>query len=434
MPSDNSDSAISRGFRRALAQPGLVDSGDTSLVFYDMERLQERLADVTAAFPPATLHAVAIKANPIPAILKRLVEWGSGLEAASLPELHLALNAGCRPERIVFDSPAKTMDELRFALSAGVNINADSLEEIGRIASVKAESPEKYALKHGVIGLRINPQAGTGSIAATSVAGEYSKFGVAIRECREEIIRCYLEYDWLTGIHLHIGSQGCDLALLLDGVETVYRLALDIDDRLRMAGTGRRIMPFDLGGGLPVSYHRQSDPIPVDQYAGNLKLRCPELFTERFRLVTEFGRYVHAGSAWAVSRVEYVKECAGIRTAIIHLGADMFLRKCYCPDDWHHEISVLDKDGAVKTSSEPPPYTIAGPLCFSGDIIARAVMLPVIEPGDWVVIHDAGAYTLGMWSRYNSRQMPKVIGYREGGCAFEIFKSRETIAQAAGMA
>lgn len=433
MASDITDSAISHVFQRALAQPGLIGSADTSVVFTDLSRMQRRLNDVAEAFPTGTLHAVAVKANPLPSILKHIVEWGAGLEAASLPELHLALNTGCEPERIVFDSPAKTFDELRFALSVGVNINADSLDEIDRIASLRAELSEETKCRHGVIGLRINPQVGVGSIATTSVAGEYSKFGVPIRECRDDIIRCYQEYDWLTGIHLHIGSQGCDLALLLQGVETVYNLAFEIDDRLRMAGTGGHITQFDIGGGLPVSYHRQSDPIPVDEYAGNLKLRCPELFTERFRLVTEFGRYLHAGSAWAVSRVEYVKECAGIRTAITHLGADMFLRKCYCPDDWHHEISVLDTEGSFKTDPETAFYTIAGPLCFSGDIIARAVMLPVIGPGDVVVIHDVGAYTLGMWSCYNSRQMPKVIGYESEGATFEVVKPRETIDQAAGL-
>ena len=240
MASDITDSVISHVFRRAMTQPGLIDSDDTSVVFIDLSRLQRRLNDVAAAFPPGTLHTVAVKANPLPSILRHLVEWGAGLEVASLPELHLALNAGCPPNRIVFDSPAKTMDELRFALSAGVSINADSMQEIERIASLRAESPENCGSKHGVIGLRINPQAGVGSIAATSVAGEYSKFGVPIRECRDDNYPVLSGVCWLTGIHLHIGSQGCDLALLLQGVENVYNLVLEIDDRLRVAGTGRR--------------------------------------------------------------------------------------------------------------------------------------------------------------------------------------------------
>jgi len=109
----------------------------------------------------------------------------------------------------------------------------------------------------------------------------------------------------------------------------------------------------------------------------------------------------------------------------------MFLRKCYRADQWHHEISVLGPDGALKTGRDHLPYRVAGPLCFAGDILGQGIWLPPVAKNDYLVIHDAGAYTLSMWSRYNSRQVPKVIGYRENGRHFEILKARESIRQVA---
>jgi diaminopimelate decarboxylase len=115
---------------------------------------------------------------------------------------------------------------------------------------------------------------------------------------------------------------------------------------------------------------------------------------------------------------------------MIHTGADLFLRECLNPKDWHHEYSVLDKKGNLKTGKDVNPYNLAGPLCFSGDILAKNVSLPVIEEGDWIIIHDTGGYTFGMWSRYNSRQTPRVLGYT--GDKFEIIKERESFSALEG--
>ena len=163
----------------------------------------------------------------------------------------------------------------------------------------------------------------------------------------------------------------------------------------------------------------------MEQYSDMLNTSCPELFDGQFRLITEFGRYIHANAGWAVSKVEYVKREPEYNVIITHLGADLLLRKCYNPDDWHHHITVVDKNGNLKTGTDTNKYMVAGPLCFAGDVIARDLELPVVEEGDYILIHDTGAYTLSMWSRYNSRQMPKVIGYSSEIHDFEIIKERE---------
>lgn len=397
--------------QKALAL-GFIREADSAVVLYDLDLLEHRLAAVRQAFPPGTLHAVAVKANPLPPVLSFLHGLGAGAEVASLPELRLALHAGLPAERIVFDSPAKTEAELRLALALGVYVNADNFDELYRLEALGASM--------GVTpraGLRVNPQVGPGRIKATSVAAPYSKFGVPLAK-RREIMAAFARYPWLTGLHVHVGSQGCPLELLVAGVFAVYDLGLDI---LREKGRGR-VRIFDLGGGLPAAY-RDGDapPTPAD-YAAALMARCPGLFDGQFSLVTEFGRSLFAPCAVAASRVEYVKMQPGHKTAILHLGADMFVRECYNPKSWSHRVALLDAHGREKTG-RTGTWHLAGPLCFSGDFPVWRAALPQVEAGDWVVIEDVGAYTLSMWSRYNSRQMPRVLGWREG--ALTVLRERE---------
>ena len=176
----------------------------------------------------------------------------------------------------------------------------------------------------------------------------------------------------------------------------------------------------------------------MEEYVRALRSEMPALFDGSFTLITEFGRWVHANAGFAVSRVEYLKITKGtgnatdttvsseVSTIMIHVGADLLIRECYLPNQWSHKISVADQSGKIKTGNGEKNYTIAGPLCFQGDIIAREISLPRVAEGDYIVIHDTGAYTLSMWSRYNSRQMPKVLGFSNEGKDFEILRERET--------
>jgi diaminopimelate decarboxylase len=397
--------------RQALAG-GWFRERDTAIVLYDFDRLEQRAEEVVRAFPAGTLHTFAVKACPLPPVLAFLAGLGFGAEAASLGEIHLALAAGIPAQRIVFDSPAKTVEELRLALGLSLFINADNLAELERL--------EDLASSMGVVpraGLRVNPQAGAGRIKATSVAGRYSKFGQPLEQSRA-IVAAFDRYPWLTGLHVHVGSQGCPLELLVAGVGAVYDLAGEIEGRL---GPGR-VAVFDCGGGLPVAYGPDDRPPSVRQYVEALAARCPGLGGGPARLVTEFGRLLAAPCAVAASRVEYVKRQPGHRTAIMHLGADMFVRECYNPRLWPHKSRLLDPDGQEKSGPAVVQH-LAGPLCFSGDFPVRRAILPRIHPGDIVVLEDVGAYTLAMWSRYNSRQMPRVLGLRQG--YFTVLRERE---------
>lgn len=113
----------------------------------------------------------------------------------------------------------------------------------------------------------------------------------------------------------------------------------------------------------------------------------------------------------------------------MHCGADLFVRPAYLPSIWKHRITLHHPDGSPKTEGPQRAYNVAGPLCFSGDLIAHQRPFASITSGDWMVVHDAGAYTLGMWSSYNSRQAPAVFGFKrhDGGVQLRLMKKRQTV-------
>lgn len=395
-------------------QSGLIEQGlDTTIIFYDFEFLVSKINSLKDAFPSNTLHTAAIKANPLTKILEKIKNTDIGAEAASEGELFLAEKSGFHPSKIVFDSPAKTRNELLYALSRNIHINADSIIELERIAELREQIKTS-----GKIGLRINPQVGYGTIAMTSVAGDYSKFGVPIKEFRKEIIESFEKYEWLSGLHIHIGSQGCSIQMLLNGFEEILKLVIKIENKIN-----RQLLFIDIGGGLPVSYNHNQSPPNVVEYGHKIQGLLKKYKLEHIQLITEFGRYLHANSGYTISKVEYVKHYKQSNTLIIHAGADLFLRECLNPGQWSHKYSLLDKNGKLKTSGKKSTYHIAGPLCFAGDIIARDIELPVAEEDDYLIIHDSGGYTFGMWSKYVSRAFPKVI--MKSGNTFEIIRNRE---------
>ncbi len=394
----------------------LLNDDNSSLILYDLDYLKKRIKNLQKVFPSTTLHAVAIKSNPLPVILGYLKRLDVGAEAATLPEVYLAERSGYTSEDIVFDSPAKTHKDIEYVLKRGYHINADSINELERIDRLITDFDIK-----STAGLRINPQTGTGDIHMTSTAGIYSKLGVPLDEKKTLIEEYYVKYKWLNGVHLHIGSQGYSVDQLVQGIKKVYDFIEEINPSIN-----HRIKIFDIGGGLPVAYEKNQEDPSIQEFADKLQKNCPHLFTDKYKIITEYGRYIHANSGWVASRVEYIKTSDDINTAIIHIGSDLLMRRCYFPEQWHHEISVRDKQGREK-KNKPVTYTVVGPLCFQGDIIAQDIELPELEEGDYVIIHDTGAYTLSMWNRHLSRQIPLTMGYFNKGNKFILIKEKESV-------
>ena len=375
------------GVMAAARRAGAWTADSKAVLFHDLDRLGSHLAQLRTALPDDALHAVAVKANPVVAVLREVVAAGCGLEAASWEEVALAVAAGCPPDRIVFDGPAKTDTELRDALALGVWLNADNAAELERLEALGAPGRAR-------IGIRVNPGVGAGRIGITSTVGKASKFGVPLADAPALIRR----YPFVTGLHVHTGSQGCGLDLLSAAARATAEVAVALD-----------LAWLDVGGGLPVRY-TASDPEPPPVSAWADALRDTPAWG-RLRLLTELGRSVHAGCGFAVSRIETVKTMEGRPLLTVHLGADFLLRRVYAASDWDHELVVLDPDG-VPREGPCVASSVGGPLCFAGDLIARNRPLPRAQPGDLLLIRDVGAYTLSMWSRHCSRGLPPVWGVR----------------------
>ncbi len=392
------DQTIASVLKRLL-ETKKISKNHTWLVVYDLNLYRDRLNYLKSSFGRNALHTLAIKSCPLISILKEAVKTGFGLEAASIEEVHLALKSGCPKEKIIFDSPIKTKDELLFSLENGIHINVDNFEELRIISELR---PENSASN---VGLRINPKVGEGFIAMTSVAGGNSKFGIPIFGNENKIFSAFSSYEWLNGLHVHVGSQGCDLDLLVSAVKVIDNLKSEIN---RTTGEGK-ISWIDIGGGLPADYGFEVEAIDVNIYVDQLKKRVPGIFQQK--IITEFGRSILANCAWAVSRIGYVKGNGSGNTCSVHFGADFLMRPVYDPEHWKHQYLVFNQFGE-RSDAKHVSLDIAGPLCFAGDYVDKGNEYPKPTLEDFIVAKDVGAYTLSMWSRHCNRRLPPVIGYK----------------------
>jgi diaminopimelate decarboxylase len=355
-----------------------LDDETPSAVVYDLGRVEARARELQDALPGFE-HCLALKAAPFAALIRRFGAWGYGFEAASFPEGLVAQQA-CPGATVLFDSPAKTRQEIARAEALGWVLSANSLEETARLRAPHS--------------LRINTRTGPGRILHTSVADAHSRFGEPWDELPPGL-EC-------AGWHAHIGSQGCSIA----------QLALSARRLVDIALAHPQTRWLNLGGGLAAegSY---------SDYAQALREAAPELFSGRWRIYTEMGRSLLAASARAYTRVEYVRR--GVAT--VHLGADFLLRRVYRPEDWDYPMRALDA-GYAPRAGAPRTQVIAGPLCFAGDVLGSVEAPPIVE-GDVVEIGLAGAYSSSMWSRHCSRRMPPVFGLTAAG-ALETISAGES--------
>ncbi|MER5428121.1 diaminopimelate decarboxylase [Streptomyces sp. NPDC002588] len=407
--------------RQAVAD-GLLGEDRPLAGFVDVQGVRESVAALHEAFAgvPDVLHAFSAKACPLVPVLRLLADAGMGCEVASPGELRVALDAGFAPSRIVLDSPAKTRRELEEALSLGIAVNADNLAELERIDALR---PADCA---SVLGVRVNPQVGGGSIGAMSTATAHSKFGVALRDpgARERVVEAYARRPWLTRLHAHVGSQGCPLPLIARGLAALHRLAEEINARVGH----RQVTSLDLGGGLPVNFADDCVTPTYAEYVAALTAVEPALLDGSYQLVTEFGRSLLAKNGFTAGLVEYVKESGGRRIALTHAGAQVATRTVFMPEDWPVRVSAYGPDGTPKTGPLVP-HDIAGPLCFAGDVVAHERPLPELAEGDVVVLHDTGAYYFSAPWAYNSLPRPAVYGYlvRDGRAAFATVRPAQSV-------
>lgn len=369
----------------------------TSVAFYSADILSDRLSMLQEAFPPDTLHAVAVKANSSPEVLRLIAEQGCGLEAASFDEVELAASAGIPPQRIVFDSPVKTRAEIQACheLFPGMTVNANSLEELERY-------PENFS---GTLGIRINPLVDSDAPDLWNVSQRASKFGVDIRRESDIILSC-IEHPGISGLHVHVGSGIRDFSANLEAISRIVQLADRVNGAREARSAGEPLTWIDIGGGI--LFEGMDGDQGIMTFTNAIRERTG-LF-DRYRVITEFGKFVHNDAGYVVSDIEYILpgySAEDASTIFIHVGADMFVRKVYSDLPLDFPYSVIKVSGS--TAPDRKRYHIAGPLCFAGDFLGHDVELPELQPGDKLVIQRAGANTLSMWSAHCSRKVPPLV-------------------------
>jgi diaminopimelate decarboxylase len=351
------------------------------------------------------LICYAAKANSNLAILNVLARLGSGFDIVSGGELSRVIAAGGDPAKIVFSGVGKTAIEMRQALSAGIRcFNVESESELQRLDKVAGEAGRKAP-----VSLRVNPDVDAKTHPYISTGLKENKFGVPF----EEALRIYrgarqLRNLDVVGIDCHIGSQLTEVAPFIDA----FRKVLGLVDTL--AAEGIVLSHLDLGGGLGIRY-RDEVPPPPDEYVAALFATIGDRKQE---ILLEPGRSIVGNAGLLLTRVEYLKHGEARNFAIVDAAMNDLMRPALY-DAWH-EVVPVRPDGATKLR-----YEIVGPVCESGDFLARDRELALGE-GDLLAIMSAGAYGMAMSSNYNSR--PRAAEVMVDGSRVHLIRQRERTA------
>lgn len=356
----------------------------------------------------------AMKANSNQAVIATLARLGAGADIVSEGELRRALAAGVPPDRILFSGIGKTADELRFALEAGIHcFNVESEPELDVLSAIAAEMSVDAP-----VSLRINPDVHAGTHEKISTGRKADKFGIAWNRAREVYGRAgTLPRLRIVGIDMHIGSQ----ITALEPFETAFSRLGELVRVLRQ--DGHTIEHVDLGGGLGIPYRHdnQPPPLPAD-YAEVVKRHVRELDC---RVVFEPGRLIAGNAGILVTRVIYVKKSEGKTFLIVDAAMNDLIRPTLY--DAYHRIAPVDETKA----GEEIVCDVVGPVCESGDFLARDIALPAVKAGDLLAIYSAGAYGAVQSSTYNSRLLiPEVL---VNGDRFAVVRRRPSYDELIGL-
>lgn len=386
----------------------LAERYGTPLFVYSAATVRDRLAALQRAFTRReTLVCYALKANSNRALCRVLARAGAGADIVSAGELVRAERAGFAPGKTVFSGVGKTQDEMAAALRAGIlTFNIESAEEMEVLARTAGRLKRRAP-----VSIRLNPDIDAGTHPHITTGRAENKFGVEAAEAwalyrkasRDPRLR-------VAGIHCHIGSQITTLA--------PYRRAADIVAKMaaRLRQEGIRLDFADLGGGIGITY-RDERPISLKAYARTLEdafALLPEL-----RLLVEPGRYLVADAGVLLTRVLYRKKTTKRRFIIVDAAMTDLPRPALY-GAWHPVEAVKPRRGPRQT------VDIVGPVCESGDFLARRRLLPPLERGDILSVGKAGAYGSAMSSQYNSR--PRAAEVLVDGRRVVLARRRETLA------
>ena len=394
-------------FAEGVALSAIAERFGTPTYVYSRAHIEAQylaFADALAGMPH--LVCFAVKANSNLGVLNVLARLGAGFDIVSRGELERVLAAGGSPDKIVFSGVGKTRDDMRRALEVGVHcFNVESTDELERLQVVAAELGVRAP-----ISLRVNPDVDAGTHPYISTGLKENKFGIAIADAEDVYVRAaQLPNLEVVGVDCHIGSQLTTLPPFIDALDRLLGL---VD---RLGDCGIYLRHIDLGGGLGVRYRDEEPPLAADY----IKAVRERLDGRDLALVFEPGRFIVANAGVLLTQVEYLKHTEHKDFAIVDAAMNDLIRPALY-QAWMDVTAVRPRDTAARA------YDIVGPICETGDFLAKDRQL-ALEEGDLLAVHSAGAYGFVMSSNYNTRGRAAEV-LVDGDQAIEV-RRRETVAE-----
>ncbi|NMZ06305.1 MULTISPECIES: diaminopimelate decarboxylase [Pseudomonas] len=394
-------------FAEGVALSAIAERFGTPTYVYSRAHIEAQYRSFTDALDGVP-HMVcyAVKANSNLGVLNVLARLGAGFDIVSRGELERVLAAGGQADKIVFSGVGKSREDMRRALEVGVHcFNIESTDELERLQVVAAEMGVRAP-----ISLRVNPDVDAGTHPYISTGLKENKFGIAIADAEDVYIRAaQLPNLEVLGVDCHIGSQLTSLPPFLDALDRLLAL---ID---RLGECGIYLHHIDLGGGVGVRYRDEEPPLIAD-YIQAVRERTEG---RDLTLMFEPGRYIVANAGVLLTQVEYLKHTEYKDFAIVDAAMNDLIRPALY-QAWMNVTAVTPRN------SEARAYDIVGPICETGDFLAKDRELALAE-GDLLAVHSAGAYGFVMSSNYNTRGRTAEV-LVDGDQAFEV-RRRETVAE-----
>ena len=394
-------------FAEGVALSAIAQQFGTPTYVYSRAHIEAQYRSFTDALDGVPhLVCYAVKANSNLGVLNVLARLGAGFDIVSRGELERVLAAGGQADKIVFSGVGKSRDDMRRALEVGVHcFNVESTDELERLQVVAAEMGVRAP-----ISLRVNPDVDAGTHPYISTGLKENKFGIAIADAEDVYIRAaQLPNLEVLGVDCHIGSQLTTLPPFLDALDRLLAL---ID---RLGECGIYLHHIDLGGGVGVRY-RDEEPPAIADYIQAVRERIEG---RDLTLMFEPGRYIVANAGVLLTQVEYLKHTEHKDFAIVDAAMNDLIRPALY-QAWMNVTAVTPRASVARA------YDIVGPICETGDFLAKDRQL-ALEEGDLLAVHSAGAYGFVMSSNYNTRGRTAEV-LVDGDQAFEV-RRRETVAE-----
>ena len=350
------------------------------------------------------LTCFSVKSCSNIAILQLFASLGAGMDIVSGGELYRALKAGVPPDKIVFSGVGKTEEEMIYGLEQSILMfNLESPQEMLALNECAARLGRRAP-----IAIRVNPDVDAKTHPYIATGLKENKFGIDLEVSESMYVQAReMSNLEIVGVGCHIGSQLTEVSPFLD---TLKRLKLLIE-RLRQQGI--QIRYLDLGGGLGITYSEENPPLP-SEYARAL---LDEVDGVDCSLIFEPGRVIVGNAGVLITRVLYTKEGPAKNFLVVDAGMNDLVRPSLY-GSYHHVQPVVDHKRPELLAD------VVGPICETGDFLARDRSLPQIEQGELLAVMSAGAYGFAMSSNYNSRLRPPEIMVR--GDKYEVIRARET--------